>query len=141
MSAFDDARAGGVIDTLVGLPPGPGDTSWRDDLRPLLKDAESLGGFQHPASYMFKNLPDARYADDPPRARRRTSSSSHAPASNQAHDKVSSPGFGSPSSSATRWVTMLLRPMSLSGGMSSNSTSRLLIRIMTTANRKPANTS
>jgi hypothetical protein len=68
LSAFDEARAAGVIDTLVGLPPGPGDTSWRDDLRPLLKDAESLGGFQHPASYMFKNLPDARYADDPPRA-------------------------------------------------------------------------
>jgi predicted TIM-barrel fold metal-dependent hydrolase len=68
MSSFDDARAAGVIDTLVGLPPAPGDTSWRDDLRPLLKDEESLGGFQHPASYMFKNLPDARYADDPPRA-------------------------------------------------------------------------
>jgi predicted TIM-barrel fold metal-dependent hydrolase len=68
VSAFEDARAGGVVDTLVGLPPGPGDTSWRDDLRPLLKDAESLGGFEHPASYMFKNLPDARFADDPPRA-------------------------------------------------------------------------
>ena len=56
------------IDSLVGLPPAPGDPSWRDDLRPLLKDEESLGGFQHPASYMFKNLPDERYADDPPRA-------------------------------------------------------------------------
>jgi predicted TIM-barrel fold metal-dependent hydrolase len=55
----------GIIDLLVGLPPAPGDLSWRDDLRPLLKDEESLGGFQHPASYMFKNLPDARFADDP----------------------------------------------------------------------------
>jgi predicted TIM-barrel fold metal-dependent hydrolase len=68
VTAFDDARAGGVIDTLVGLPPAPGDTSWRDELRPLLKDAESLGGFEHPASYMFKNLPDARFAADPPAA-------------------------------------------------------------------------
>ena len=58
----------GIIDCLVGLPPAPGDLSWRDNLRPLLKDEESLGGFQHPASYMFKNLPDERFADDPPRA-------------------------------------------------------------------------
>jgi predicted TIM-barrel fold metal-dependent hydrolase len=58
----------GVVDCMVGLPPAPGDLSWRDNLRPLLKDEESLGGFQHPASYMFKNLPDERFADDPPRA-------------------------------------------------------------------------
>jgi predicted TIM-barrel fold metal-dependent hydrolase len=58
----------GVVDLLVGLPPAPGDTSWRDDLRPLLKDPDSLGGFAHPASYMFKHLPDERFADDPPRA-------------------------------------------------------------------------
>ena len=58
----------GVIDLLVGLPPAPGDLSWRDALRPLLKDEDSLGGFQHPASYMFKNLPSERFADDPPRA-------------------------------------------------------------------------
>ena len=54
-----------VIDTMVALPPAPGDESWRDQLRPLLKDRESLEGFAHPASYMFKNLPDARFADDP----------------------------------------------------------------------------
>ena len=55
--SYADALAGGVIDLMVGLPPAPGDLSWRDSLRPLLKDEESLGGFQHPASYMFKNLP------------------------------------------------------------------------------------
>lgn len=55
----------GVVDTMVALPPAPGDESWRDQLRPLLKDHESLEGFAHPASYMFKNLPDARFADDP----------------------------------------------------------------------------
>jgi hypothetical protein len=55
----------GVVDTMVALPPAPGDESWRDQLRPLLKDRESLEGFAHPASYMFKNLPDARFADDP----------------------------------------------------------------------------
>ena len=54
-----------VVDTMVAIPPAPGDESWRDQLRPLLKDRESLEGFAHPASYMFKNLPDARFADDP----------------------------------------------------------------------------
>lgn len=53
---------------MVGLPPAPGDLAWRDSLRPLLKDADSLQGFAHPASYMFKNLPSERFADDPPRA-------------------------------------------------------------------------
>ncbi|HEU5302483.1 MAG TPA: amidohydrolase family protein [Acidimicrobiia bacterium] len=56
---------GRIVDTMVGLPPAPGDDSWRDQLRPLLKDRESLEGFAHPASYMFKHLPDARFADDP----------------------------------------------------------------------------
>jgi predicted TIM-barrel fold metal-dependent hydrolase len=66
--SFSEAVAGGVVDLMVGLPPAPNDLSWRDNLRPLLKDEESLGGFAHPASYMFKNLPDERFADDPPRA-------------------------------------------------------------------------
>ena len=64
---FEAGAAGGIIDLMVGLPPVPGDMTWRDTLRPLLKDEESLGGFQHPASYMFKNLPSERFADDPPR--------------------------------------------------------------------------
>lgn len=57
----------GVVDLMVALPPGPGDESWRDQLRPLLKDPGSAG-FAHPASYLFRNLPAARYADDPLRA-------------------------------------------------------------------------
>ncbi len=64
----DVAVEGGIVDLMVGLPPAPGDMSWRDALRPLLKDEQSLGGFAHPASYMFKNLPSERFADDPPRA-------------------------------------------------------------------------
>ena len=54
----------GVVDLMVALPPGPGDEAWRDQLAPLLKDRESQE-FAHPASYMFKNLPAARFADDP----------------------------------------------------------------------------
>jgi uncharacterized protein len=57
----------GVVDLMVALPPAPGDESWRDQLRPLLKDPESAQ-FAHPASYLFRNLPAARYADDPLRA-------------------------------------------------------------------------
>ena len=58
----------GIVDLMVGLPPEPGDMSWRDSFAPMLKDRESMEGFQHPASYMFKNLPDERFADDPVRA-------------------------------------------------------------------------
>lgn len=53
-----------IVDLMVALPPTPGDESWRDQLRPLLKDPESAG-FAHPASYLFRNLPAARYAPDP----------------------------------------------------------------------------
>ena len=53
-----------VVDLMVALPPAAGDQTWRDQLRPLLKDPESAN-FAHPASYMFRNLPAARYATDP----------------------------------------------------------------------------
>jgi predicted TIM-barrel fold metal-dependent hydrolase len=53
-----------VVDLMVAFPPAPGDEMWRDQLRPLLKDPESAE-FAHPASYMFRNLPAARYAPDP----------------------------------------------------------------------------
>src|ERR1700674_1739489 len=49
---------------MVALPPAPGEETWRDQLRPLLKDPESAG-FAHPASYMYRNLPAARSASDP----------------------------------------------------------------------------
>jgi hypothetical protein len=54
----------GVVDLMVALPPAPGDETWRDQLRPLLKDRESAD-FAHPASYLYRNLPAARYAPDP----------------------------------------------------------------------------
>lgn len=53
-----------VVDTMVGMPPEPGDMSWLGHLGPLLRDEESLSAFRFPAEYMFKNLPAARFADD-----------------------------------------------------------------------------
>ena len=55
----------GVVDLLVGLPPEPGEKSWTETHRSMLKDRESLEAFEHPASYMFKDLPDERFTDDP----------------------------------------------------------------------------
>jgi predicted TIM-barrel fold metal-dependent hydrolase len=55
---------GGVIDTMMSIPPEPGDMSWLEALRPLLRDEESLSAFKFPAEYMFKNLPAARFAGD-----------------------------------------------------------------------------
>jgi predicted TIM-barrel fold metal-dependent hydrolase len=54
----------GIVDLMVALPPAPGDQTWRDQLGPALKDRESEG-FAHPASYLFQNLPAARFAADP----------------------------------------------------------------------------
>lgn len=54
----------GVVDTMMSIPPEPGDMSWLEALRPLLRDEESLSAFKFPAEYMFKNLPAARFADD-----------------------------------------------------------------------------
>ena len=54
----------GVIDAMMSIPPEPGDMSWLEALRPLLRDEESLSTFKFPAEYMFKNLPAARFAAD-----------------------------------------------------------------------------
>jgi len=54
----------GIVDLMVALPATPGDQTWREQLGPQLKDRESAG-FEHPASYLFRNLPAARFADDP----------------------------------------------------------------------------
>ena len=53
----------------------------------------------------------------------------------------SGPGAGRPSFAASNRVTMLLVSMSVSDGSSSNSTTSAAMRIITTANRRPANTS
>jgi len=57
----------GVIDLMVALPAAGDDQGWRRQLGPALKDRGSET-FQHPASYLFRNLPAARFADDPVRA-------------------------------------------------------------------------
>jgi predicted TIM-barrel fold metal-dependent hydrolase len=55
----------GVIDLMVGLPPGPGDRSSLELLRPQLRDRESLEATEFPAQYLFRDLPEARFAADP----------------------------------------------------------------------------
>ncbi len=55
----------GVVDLMVGIPAAPGDMSWQESLRPLLRDRQSLESFAGPAQYMFKDLPAARFAEDP----------------------------------------------------------------------------
>ncbi len=55
----------GVIDLMVALPTAPAGDAWRGQLAPLLKDTESRTAFAHPASYLYRNLPAARFADDP----------------------------------------------------------------------------
>ncbi|HEV3366809.1 MAG TPA: amidohydrolase family protein [Acidimicrobiales bacterium] len=52
-----EVPAGGVIDTMMGLPAAHRG-SWRDPLLPLLRDTESRETFEHAAGYMFRDLPD-----------------------------------------------------------------------------------
>ncbi|HEV3131637.1 MAG TPA: amidohydrolase family protein, partial [Acidimicrobiales bacterium] len=52
-----EVPAGGVIDTMMGLPAADRG-SWRDPLLPLLHDTESRETFEHAAGYMFRELPD-----------------------------------------------------------------------------------
>jgi hypothetical protein len=55
----------GVIDLMMAIPAKPGDMTWYASMKPNLKDRESREDFQFPAQYMFKELPEARFADDP----------------------------------------------------------------------------
>jgi predicted TIM-barrel fold metal-dependent hydrolase len=55
----------GVIDLMVGMPPGPGDRAALELLRPQLRDRESLEAMEFPAQYLFGDLPEARFAADP----------------------------------------------------------------------------
>src|ERR1700730_9772085 len=52
-----EVPAGGVIDTMMGLPAADR-SSWRDPLLPLLRDTESRETFEHAAGYMFRHPPD-----------------------------------------------------------------------------------
>src|ERR1700694_1058541 len=53
---------------MVGLPPGPGDTTCRASMAKRLKDDDSRRIYSFPAQYMFKELPKARFASDIPAA-------------------------------------------------------------------------
>jgi predicted TIM-barrel fold metal-dependent hydrolase len=69
-AAFDAARAGGVIDTAVGLPKSREETyEFYAFIRAQTNDAESKGGLEFPAGYMFKDVPhfEADEIDDPVR--------------------------------------------------------------------------
>lgn len=55
----------GVIDLMMGVPPGPGDRTAIEMMRPQLRDDESLQAMEMPAQYLFRNLPAARRATDP----------------------------------------------------------------------------
>jgi uncharacterized protein len=56
--------AGGVIDTMMGLPVEDRST-WRLPYLPLLRDTESRHEFDHAAAYLFRDLPDTSQATDP----------------------------------------------------------------------------
>ena len=53
-----------VIDLMVTIPATER-RGWAAAMGPLLRDADSKGGMQHAAGYMFKDLPDLDPADDP----------------------------------------------------------------------------
>jgi uncharacterized protein len=52
----------GVIDTMIGLPSVER-RDWYDSMSSVLRD-EGSKGFQHPAGYMFKDVPTARREPD-----------------------------------------------------------------------------
>lgn len=52
----------GVIDTLMGIPKGEDDVSWRNLLAGQLHDRESKESYRFPAEYMYHDLPAERAA-------------------------------------------------------------------------------
>jgi uncharacterized protein len=54
----------GVIDLMMGIPKGPEDDSWRRFLGAQLRDHESLETYRFPAEYMYRSLPEERFATD-----------------------------------------------------------------------------
>ena len=53
----------GIIDLMLGIP-GPDGRRRTEFLLPLLRDRESLESFEHPAEYLFKDLPRIGGGDD-----------------------------------------------------------------------------
>jgi uncharacterized protein len=64
-SAFEAARAAGVIDTFLGMPsPRAEQAKKYDTIRRISNDAETKG-MEMPAEYMFKGVPHYDDLDDP----------------------------------------------------------------------------
>jgi uncharacterized protein len=55
----------GVIDLMIGMPAGDR-RWWAKSMAPMLLDSGSQGEFQHAASYMYKDLPDAAEIGEDP---------------------------------------------------------------------------
>jgi predicted TIM-barrel fold metal-dependent hydrolase len=55
----------GAIDLMVGIPAAPGDRSSIEAMAPLLKDRESREQMRMPAEHLFRDLPAARFANEP----------------------------------------------------------------------------
>ena len=51
-----------IIDTLMSVPHGPDDASWKRMMAATLRDKESKETFRFPAEYMYKDLPAERTA-------------------------------------------------------------------------------
>jgi uncharacterized protein len=67
-AAFNNARAGGVVDTAVGIPKSREEMyEFYSFIRKQARDPESKDGLEMPAGYMFKDVPkwEADELDDP----------------------------------------------------------------------------
>ena len=67
-AAFNNARAGGVIDTAVGIPKSREEMyEFYSFIRKQARDPESKDGLEMPAGYMFKDVPkwETDELDDP----------------------------------------------------------------------------
>ena len=64
-AAFDEARAGGVIDTFLGFPAARSEQAKKFDfIRAITNDKETQE-MEFPAQYMFKDKPVYEELDDP----------------------------------------------------------------------------
>ncbi|GIU88275.1 MAG: hypothetical protein KatS3mg009_2790 [Acidimicrobiia bacterium] len=65
-SAFEEARAGGVVDLMIGVPAPSGEMAEKyRRYMSQVRDAESRDVFKMPAQYMFKDVPEFAEMDDP----------------------------------------------------------------------------
>ena len=64
MTAMAMPKDIGVIDLMMGIPKGPDDDSWRRFLGAQLRDHESRETYRFPVEYMYRSLPEERFATD-----------------------------------------------------------------------------